>query len=460
MSASAPTPTHPSTHSASDSAPVSAGRLHTFWMPFSASGDFCAKPRMVAGAEGMYCRDADGRKLIDSSAGLWCCNAGHCREPIARAIAEQAAELDFAPTFQFGHPKVYEFTERLAQWFPDGMNTVFLSNSGSEAVDSALKIALAYQRIRGKGEKVVLVGRERGYHGVGFGGISVGGIVKNRMWFGNRLPFVDHLPHTHGISDNLFSRGQPKHGADRADALLDIIALHDASSIAAVIVEPVAGSTGVLPPPIGYLERLREICDAHDILLIFDEVITAFGRLGTKTAAEFFGVTPDMTTFAKGSTSGTVPLGGVVARDEIRQAFLESVNQRAAIDLFHGYTYSGHPLACAAGIATLKLYDDEGLVEKANKLAPYFEKQVHSLRDCPNVVDIRNIGLMGAVELAPIPGKPGERAYEAMTRCFHDHEMMLRVAGEVIALSPPLIAERKHIDEIVGKLRAVLADLP
>ena len=437
-----------------------APQLENFWMPFSASVDFRDNPRVVAGAEGMYCRDADGRKLIDSSAGLWCCNAGHCREPIVRAIAEQAAELDFAPTFQFGHPKVFEFSAALAKWFPDGMNTIFLTNSGSEAVDSALKIALAYQRIRGKGEKMMLVGRERGYHGVGFGGISVGGIVKNKMWFGNRLPFVDHLPHTHGIAENLFSKGQPKNGKERADALLDIIALHDASSIAAVIVEPVAGSTGVLPPPVGYLERLREICDAHDILLIFDEVITAFGRLGARTGAEFFEVKPDLITFAKGATSGTVPLGGVAVRDDIRQAFLDSVNQRAAIDLFHGYTYSGHPLACAAGVATLKLYEDEGVLENAKKLTPMFEEMAHSLKGLPHVADIRTIGLMGAVELETIHGKPGERAYEAMTRCFHKHEMMLRVAGEVIALSPPLIANESHLEEIFGKLRKVLADLP
>ena len=437
-----------------------APQTANFWMPFSASADFRDNPRVVSSAEGMYCRDADGRRLIDSSAGLWCCNAGHCRAPIVQAIARQAAELDFAPTFQFGHPKVFEFTAKLAEWFPGEMNTIFLSNSGSEAVDSALKIALAYQRIRGKGEKVVLVGRERGYHGVGFGGIAVGGIVKNRMWFGNRLPFVDHLPHTHGIPENRFAKGQPAHGKERADALLDIIALHDASSIAAVIVEPVAGSTGVLPPPAGYLERLREICDAHDILLIFDEVITAFGRLGTRTGAEFFGVTPDLITFAKGSTSGTVPLGGVAARDDIRQAFLDSVNQRAAIDLFHGYTYSGHPLACAAGIATLQLYEDEGLLENAQKLIPLFEEMVHSLSDLPNIADLRNIGLMGAVELEPMPGKPGERAYEAMTRCFHRHDMMLRVAGDVIALSPPLIAEESHLEEIFGKLRKALADLP
>ena len=440
---------------------MTAPQLENFWMPFSASADFRASPRIVSGAEGMYCRDADGRELIDSSAGLWCCNAGHCRQPIVAAIAKQAAELDFAPTFQFGHPKVFEFTAELAKWFPEGMNTIFLSNSGSEAVDSALKIALAYQRIRGKGEKSTLIGRERGYHGVGFGGISVGGIVKNRMWFANRLPFVDHLPHTHGIAANKFSKGQPPEGGkERADALLDIIALHDAATIAAVIVEPVAGSTGVLPPPQGYLQRLREICDQHDILLIFDEVITAFGRLGARTGAEYFGVKPDMITFAKGATSGTVPLGGVAVRDDIRQAFLDSVNQRAAIDLFHGYTYSGHPLACAAGVATLKLYEDEGLVENAKKLSPVFEEMVHSLKDMPHVSDIRTIGLMGAVELESIAGKPGERAYDAMTRCFHKQDMMLRVAGEVIALSPPLIAEEKHVEEIIGKLRKVLAELP
>ena len=431
---------------------------NNFWMPFSASGNFMAKPRFIASAKGMNYYDSNGKALMDTSSGLWCCNAGHCRKPIVDAIAAQAGKLDFSPTFQYAHSLVFEFSQKLATYFPESLNSMFLTNSGSEAVDSALKIALAYQRIRGKGEKQLLVGRERGYHGVGFGGISVGGIAKNRLWFANKLQ-TDHLPHTLDAR-NRFVRGQPEHGGeDFANALLRIIQLHDASTIAAVIVEPVAGSTGVLPPPTGYLEKLREICTAHDILLIFDEVITSFGRLGKKTAAEYFGVTPDLIAFAKGSTSGTAPLGGVAVRDDIRQAFLASTHADE-IDIFHGYTYTGHPLSVAAGMATLQLYEDEGLMERGDELISHFEEVVHSLRDLPHVVDVRNIGFMGAIEFEPIAGAPGgKRAMNVLEECFHNEDLFLRAAGEVIAIAPPLIMQKSDLDKIAETLSRVLKRL-
>lgn len=419
--------------------------MESFWMPFSAARNYQARPRLIASAKDMHYYDQDGRALLDACAGLWCCNAGHCRQPIVDAIAKQAGILDFAPTFQYAHPLVFQFSEKMAAFFPNPLNTIFLTNSGSEAVDSALKIALAYQRIRGKGEKRVLIGRERAYHGVGFGGISVGGIAKNRMWFGNKLD-VDHLPHTHDTR-NLHSRGQPEHGGeDFADGLLRLIQLHDASNIAAVIIEPVAGSTGVLVPPKGYLQRLRKICDEHDILLIFDEIITSFGRVGKKSAAELFGVTPDMLTFAKGSTSGTVPLGGVAVRDDIRKTFLDAAGDD--IDFFHGYTYSGHPLAVAAGLATLDLYEAEGLTDRQGEMTDYFADTLHHLKDLPHVVDIRNIGFMGAIELQPRAGKPGQRALAFLEECFHNEDIMVRVAGDTIAVSPPLIMEKSHLDQL------------
>lgn len=430
-------------------------KMDAFWMPFSSNKNFRANPRMIARAKDMHYYDINDRKMLDTCAGLWCCNAGHCRDSIVEAIQQAAATLDFSPTFQYGHPKVFEFSEQLADFFPDPLNTVFLSNSGSEAADSSLKIALAYHRLRGNGQKQLFIGRERGYHGVGFGGISVGGIVKNRMWYGNQLLRVDHMPHTHQDVPK-FIRGEPQDGgAAIADKLLDLINLHDASTIAAVIVEPIAGSSGVFPPPKGYLQRLREICDQHDILLIFDEVITAFGRLGKKSAAEYFGVVPDILNFAKGSTSGTVPLGGNVIRDDIRKVFLESASD-SAIDLFHGYTYSGHPLAVAAGIATLELYAKEGLAERDAEMVQYFEDAVHSFQGAPNVIDTRNIGFMGAIELAPLPGAPGKRAMNVMEECFHNQDMVIRVAGDVIALSPPLMVEKAHIDEMVEKLGAAI----
>lgn len=430
-------------------------KMDAFWLPYSSNENFRAKPRLIAKAKDMHYYDIDGRKMLDACAGLWCCNAGHNRDHIVQAIQKQAETLDFSPTFQYGHPKVFEFSEKLAQLFPDPLNTVFLSNSGSEAADSSLKIALAYHRLRGNGQKQLFIGRERAYHGVGFGGISVGGIVKNRLWFGNQMLRVDHLPHTHyDVPKN--TRGEPAEGGEAsANKLLDLIALHDASTIAAVIVEPVAGSTGVLPPPTGYLKRLREICDAHDILLIFDEVITCFGRLSKTSACEYFGVVPDILNFAKGATSGTVPLGGNIIKDEIRRTFLDAT-KAPGIDLFHGYTYSGHPLAVAAGVATLELYEKEGLLDKGAELVDYFADGVHSLKDYPNVTDTRNIGFMGAIDLAPLDGMVGKRAMQIMEDCFHNRDLVIRVAGDTIALSPPLMVEKSHIDETIEKIAAAL----
>ena len=432
--------------------------MDAFWMPFSASKNFRARPRLLERAEGMHYYDTKGRKLLDCTAGLWCCNAGHCREPIVRAIQEKAASLDFAPTFQFGHPDVFALCEKLKEYSPDPLNSFFLVNSGSEAMDTALKIALAYHKISGNGGRQRFIGRERAYHGVGFGGLSVGGIAKNRMWFGGQVLQCDHLPHT-VLPENTFVRGQPENGKHCADALESLLAFHDPSTVAAVVVEPVAGSGGVLPPPVGYLQRLREICDKHGVLLIFDEVITAFGRLGKNTAAEYFGVVPDLLTFAKGSTSGAAPLGGVMVRDDIRQAFLDAADEQA-IDFFHGYTYSGHPLSVAAALGTLSLYETEGLMERIvqEKLDDYFADGLHSLRDCPNVRDIRNIGFMGAVELEPIAGKPGARGFEVFERCFHEKGIMTRITGDIFAFSPPLIAEKSHLDEMFGKMREALQE--
>lgn len=431
--------------------------LEAFWMPFTANRQFKSAPRMLARAEGMYYWTPDGRRILDAVAGLWCTNAGHCRAPIVEAIQREAATLDFAPTFQMGHPLAFELANRLLGVLPDDFGQVFFCNSGSEAVDSALKIALAYHRMRGEGQRTRLIGRERGYHGVGFGGISVGGISGNRKHFGSLLAGVDHLPHTHNLEHNAFSQGQPQWGAHLADELEKILALHDPSTVAAVIVEPVAGSTGVLIPPVGYLQRLREITARHGILLIFDEVITGFGRLGSPFAVQHFGVTPDLVTVAKGITSGTVPMGAVFARKGIYEAFMQGPEK--SIELFHGYTYSAHPLACAAAIATLDVYQEEGLLTRAAELAGHWQQAVHSLRDCPHVIDIRNIGLIGAIELSPRAGAPGARAFDAFTKAFHEQDLLIRVTGDIIALSPPLILRASQIDEIVDKLRRVLTTL-
>jgi len=433
-----------------------ANSLDAFWMPFTPNRAFKASPRMVSRAEGMHYYTQDGRAILDATSGLWCCNAGHARPKIVQAIQRTAAELDFAISFNLGHPLVFEFANRLAGILPSGLDRIAFTNSGSEAVDTALKIALAYQRARGKPGKYRLIGRERAYHGVNFGGISVGGIPRNRMTYGPMVVGVDHLPHTHDIARNAFSKGQPAHGVEFADALERIIYLHDASTIAAVIVEPIAGSTGVLIPPKGYLERLRAICDKHDILLIFDEVITGFGRLGAAFASQYFDIKPDMMTIAKGITNASVPMGAVAAKREIYDTML--ANSDTPIELFHGYTTTGHPLACAAGIATLDTYKEDGLFERAAELAPYWQEAIHSLRDARHVIDIRNLGLVGGIELEPRPGEATKRALEAFNACF-DAGLLTRVTGDIIAFSPPLIIEKSHIDQIIDTVRNVLGGI-
>jgi beta-alanine--pyruvate transaminase len=430
--------------------------LESYWLPFTPNRSFKRAPRMIVRAKGMHYYTAENRAVLDGTAGLWCTNAGHNRDPIVAAIKRAAEELDYSPAFQFAHPAAFELASRIAALAPSDLNRVFFCNSGSEAVDTALKIALAYHNVRGEGGRTRLIGRERGYHGVGFGGISVGGIVNNRKFFGSLLSGVDHLPATYSREHQAFTKGEPQWGAHFADELERIVALHDASTIAAVIVEPMAGSTGVLPAPQGYLQRLRAICDRHGILLIFDEVITGFGRLGYAFAAERYGVVPDLITFAKGVTSGAVPMGGVIARDGIYEAFMRGPEH--AIELFHGYTYSAHPLACAAGLATLELYRDEKLFARAKALEPYFAEAVMTLKGVAGVLDIRTVGLAVGIDLASRPGVPGLRAYQAMERAFQDEGVMIRAAGETIALSPPLIVTEAQIDEIVDKVgRAIKA---
>ncbi|MGA8612603.1 MAG: aspartate aminotransferase family protein [Xanthobacteraceae bacterium] len=428
--------------------------LDAFWLPFTPNRAFKRAPRLIARAKDMHYFTPDGRAVLDGTAGLWCTNAGHNRGPIVAAIARQAEELDYAPAFQFAHPKAFELASRVAALAPADLDRVFFCNSGSEAVDTALKIALAYHHVRGEGARTRLIGRERGYHGVGFGGISVGGIVNNRKFFGSLLTGVDHLPATYSREHQAFTKGEPEWGGHLADELQRIIALHDASTIAAVIVEPMAGSTGVLPPPKGYLERLRAICDRHGILLIFDEVITGFGRLGHPFAAERYGVTPDLITFAKGITSGSVPMGGVIARQHVYEAFMRGPEQ--AIELFHGYTYSAHPLACAAGLATLDLYRDEKLFERAAALEPLFAEAAMGLKGLPGVLDIRTVGLTAGIDLASRPDAFGARAYEAMNHAFHDEGVMIRITGETLALTPPLIVSEAQIGEIFDKVGRVI----
>lgn len=429
--------------------------LRAFWMPFTANRQFKKEPRFFVSAKDMYYQTHDGRQVLDGTAGLWCVNAGHCRPKITEAIREQAGELDYAPAFQLGHPKAFELANRLVDIAPEGMSHVFYTNSGSESVDTALKIALAYQRVKGEGSRTRLIGRERGYHGINFGGMSVGGIVGNRKMFGTLLAGVDHIRHTHLPEKNAFTRGQPAYGAELADDLERLVALHDASTIAAVIIEPVAGSTGVLIPPKGYLQRIREICNKYGILLIFDEVITGFGRLGAPFASQFFDVKPDIITTAKGLTNGVIPMGAVFVTSEIHDAFMTGPEH--LIEFAHGYTYSGNPIASAAGLGTLDTYKEEGLLTRATELAPYWEEQLHSLRDCPNVIDIRNIGLIGAIELAPITGEPTKRAFSAFLKAY-EKGLLIRTTGDIIALSPPLIITKGEIDELFGKLRDVLKD--
>lgn len=432
--------------------------LQALWKGFTANRQFKAAPRLFVSAKDMHYTTDDGRQVLDGTSGLWCVNAGHCRAQIVDAIKRQLDTMDYSPAFQIGHPGEFRVADLLAQLAPGDLDHVFFANSGSEAVDSALKIALAYHRARGEGHRNVFIGRERGYHGVGFGGISVGGIPANRKVYNSLLPRVDHLPHTHNLEKNAFSRGQPAWGAHLADDLeTRILALHDASNIAAVIVEPVAGSTGVLVPPLGYLERLRAICDKHGLLLIFDEVITAFGRTGRAFAAATFGVVPDMLTFAKGVTNATIPLSGVI----VRRAIYDTVVNDAPpgmVELFHGYTYSGHPVAAAAAEATLGLYHEEKLFDRARGLAPHFEDAVHRLKGVPHVTDVRNFGLMAGIDLEPRPGKPGARAFDAFLRCF-EQGVLTRVTGDTIALSPPLIIGKQQIDELVGTIADVLRKL-
>ena len=431
--------------------------LDAFWMPFTANRQFKAHPRLLARAKGMYYWTEDGREVLDGVAGLWCVNAGHSRPEIADAVARQLNTMEYAPTFQMGHPLAFELASRLAQLAPPGLDRVFFTNSGSESVDTALKIAIAYHRARGAGQRTRFIGREKGYHGVGFGGTSVGGMVNNRKAFSTvMLPGVDHLPHTLDLGHNAFSRGLPHWGAHLANELERLIALHDASTIAAVIVEPISGSAGVILPPVGYLKRLREICDKHDILLIFDEVITGFGRVGKPFAAQAFEVTPDLITTAKGLTNGAIPMGAVFAQRKIYDAFMQGPEN--AIELFHGYTYSAHPAACAAALATLDIYAREGLLTRAAALAPQWEEAVHSLRGASKVIDVRNYGLIGAAELDPRPGKPGARAFEVFLKCF-EQGVMVRQTGDTIAMSPPLIIEPAQIARIVQTVSEAIRDV-
>jgi beta-alanine--pyruvate transaminase len=427
--------------------------LAAYWMPFTANRQFKKAPRLLTKASGMHYWTDDGRQVLDGIAGLWCVNAGHARPKIVQAIAQQAAEMDYAPPFQMGHPKAFELAEQLVRITPQGLNKVFFTNSGSEAVETALKMAIAYQRVRGEASRTRLIGRERGYHGVNFGGISVGGMVGNRKMFGTLLAGVDHIRHTHDAQRNAFSFGQPAHGAEFADDLERLVQLHDASTIAAVIVEPVAGSTGVLLPPKGYLQRLREICDKHGILLIFDEVITGFGRTGNPFGAQTFGVTPDLMTVAKGMTNGCVPMGAVFVKQEIHDAFMNGPEH--LIEFFHGYTYSAHPLACAAGLATLETYADEGLLSRAKEMERYFGDALHAMRGLPHVIDVRNIGLVGGIELEPLPGAPAKRAFDVFLDCY-ERGVLIRTTGDTIALSPPLIIEKDHIDRIVETIAGAL----
>ena len=428
--------------------PARPNNLESFWMPFTANRAYKAAPRLLARAEGMLYYTSDGREIIDGTAGLWCVNAGHGRREITEAIQRQAATMDFAPTFQLGHPAAFQAAAKIAEHTPAGLDRVFFTNSGSESVDTALKIALAYQRARGESQRVRLIGRERGYHGVGFGGMSVGGIGNNRKQFGALLPYVDHLPHTHALEHNAFTRGLPAWGAHLADTLESLVTLHG-DTIAAVIVEPVPGSTAVLPPPKNYLQRLRAICDKHGILLIFDEVITGFGRLGTFFGAERVGVTPDILTMAKGLTNAAVPMGAVAVHDRIYRQIVD--NAPAGIELFHGYTYSGHPLAAAAAVAAIDLHVQEDLPGRARAMEGHFEDAAHSLKDLPNVIDVRNMGLVAGIELQPRAGKPTDRAVRVFHRCF-DAGVLIRTTGDIIALSPPLVAARSHIDRIFGTL--------
>ena len=430
--------------------------LSAYWMPFTANRQFKASPRMLVSASGMYYRADDGHEILDGTAGLWCVNAGHARPEIAAAVHHQLMSLDYAPSFNIGHPLAFDFANQLAAIAPPGLDRIFFVNSGSEAADTALKMAIAYHRARGEGQRIRLVGREKGYHGVGFGGISVGGLVNNRRVY--PLLTSDHLRHTHDMARNAFARGLPEHGAELADDLEQLVARHGAETIAAVMVEPVAGAGGVLPPPKGYLERLRALCDKHGILLIFDEVITGFGRLGAPFASQLFGVTPDIGTTAKGSTNATIPMGAVFASRQVHDTIVQAGAAGATVEFFHGYTYSGHPVACAAGAATLGIYEREALFAHAAAMSPIWEDALHGLANAPHVIDIRNLGLMGAIEFAPRPGAPGARGFEAMVAAF-EAGLTVRSAGDFLALSPPLIISPDQIGQIADVLRKVISGL-
>ncbi|MDH0496997.1 aspartate aminotransferase family protein [Stutzerimonas stutzeri] len=420
-----------------------------FWMPFTANRQFKASPRLLERAEGMYYTASDGRQVLDGTAGLWCCNAGHGRREISEAVSKQIARMDFAPTFQMGHPLPFELAQKLAAISPEGLNRVFFTNSGSESADTALKIALAYQRAIGQGSRTRLIGRELAYHGVGFGGMSVGGMANNRRAFGPMLPGVDHLPHTLDLQRNAFSKGLPQHGVERADELERLVTLHGAENIAAVIVEPMSGSAGVILPPVGYLQRLREITAKHGILLIFDEVITGFGRVGEAFAAQRWGVTPDILTCAKGLTNGAIPMGAVFVADRLYDAFMQG--PESVIEFFHGYTYSGHPVACAAALATQQIYQQENLFQKAIDLEPYWQEALFGLRDLPNVIDIRTVGLVAGIQFAAHADGVGKRGYEVFRECF-ENGLLVRASGDTIALSPALIVEKAEIDRMMELL--------
>lgn len=436
-------------------AQLSANDLDAYWMSFSANRAFKRRPRMIVSAKDMHYVSDDGRQILDATSGLYCVNAGHGRDAITAAIQEAAGRLDYAPAFQFAHPAAFTLANRLAQLAPGDLNHVLFANSGSEAVDSAMKLALAFHRARGEGQRTKFIGRERGYHGVGFGGISVGGIPANRKAFGSLLNGCDHLKTTYDRKQQAFSMGEPEWGGELAEELLGLIALHDASNIAAVIVEPVAGSTGCLPPPKGYLERLAQIAKEHGILLIFDEVITAFGRLGTAFASERYGIEPDMITFAKGLTNGAVPMSGVIASKEIHDGLMHGPEYLP--ELFHGYTYSGHPLATAAALASLDVYRDEKLFERAADHEAAFGEAMMSLRDAPGVLDIRPIGLMCGIDLSPADNAPGKRGYRIMETAFHDHDLYVRVGLDTVIIAPPLIASRDDFSDIAERLRTLFA---
>ena len=434
---------------------TAASNLDAYWMPFTANRDFKAKPRVISGAAGHYYSMDDGTKLYDTFSGLWTSGIGHCHPKIVEAVQQQVAKLDYCMSFQVTNNKAIELADRVTKMAPEGIDHCFFTNSGSESVDTALKIALGYHRARGEGNRSRLIGREKGYHGVNFGGMSVGGIVPNRKIFSAALlPGVDHLRHTLDIERNAFSRGLPEHGVELAEDLERLCALHDGSNIAAVIVEPVAGSAGVIPPPPGYLQRLREICDQHGILLIFDEVITAFGRLGTPFGAHRFGVTPDIITTAKGLTNGVIPMGAVLVRDTVYDAFMQGPSNM--VELFHGYTYSGHPVAAAAGLASMDVYEEEGIFEQSAALEQQFEDLLHSFADQKHVIDVRNFGLMGAIEMAPRDGAPGARGGEAHKKCFWDENLVIRNGMDILQFSPFLNSKPDEMEQSFAAVRRVL----